>query len=207
MRRRGHTRVRCVIHPTAIVEAATIGEATRIWAYAHVMAGAHVGARCNLGDHSFVEAGAWIDDDCTIKNGNMIWDGVRLERGVFVGPHVAFCNNNYPRSPRLPAVRERYADTRTWLVPTVVGEGASLGSGSVILAGVTVGAYAMVAAGAVVTADVAPHALVVGNPARARGWVCRCGHRLRRRGDDGFACAQCGSRYRKTRGGVRIAPR
>jgi acetyltransferase-like isoleucine patch superfamily enzyme len=181
------------VHPTAIVETTAIGKGTQIWAYAHVMKGAHVGARCNIGDHCFVETGAWIGDDCTIKNGNMIWDGVRLEQGVFVGPQVAFCNNNYPRSPRLSVVRSRYVDKRTWLVPTVIREGASLGSGAVILAGVTVGAFAMVGAGAVVTADVAPHALVVGNPARRRGWVCHCGHRLAGHGTR-LTCPACGRR-------------
>ena len=193
------------VHPTAIVEASTIGDDTRIWAYVHVMADAWVGSRCNIGDHCFIESGTWIGDDCTIKNNTMICEGVRLEQGVFVAPHVSFCNNSYPRSPRLPVVRSRYADKRTWLVPTVVREGASLGAGAVILAGVTIGEFAMVAAGAVVTKDVARHALVMGNPARPRGWVCQCGQRLVRRGGR-LKCSECGQNFAIRGGRVDVRP-
>ncbi|NLD73933.1 MAG: N-acetyltransferase [Chloroflexi bacterium] len=180
-------------HPTALVESEDIGPGTRIWAYAHVMADVHVGANCNIGDHCFVEAGAHVGDNVTIKNGNMIWEGVTLEDGVFVGPHAFFVNDLYPRSPRLPEARGRYTD-RTWLVPTLVRRGASLGAGAIILAGNPIGAFAMVGAGAVVTRPVPEHGLVIGNPARLVGWVCQCGLRL------GFAeheatCAGCGRRY------------
>jgi acetyltransferase-like isoleucine patch superfamily enzyme len=191
------------IHPTALVEASTIGDETRIWAFAHVMADSWVGARCNIGDHCFIESGAWVGDNCTIKNGNMIWEGVRLEHGVFVGPQVFFCNDSYPRSPRLPLVRSRYADKRRWLVPTVVREGASLGAGAVILPGVTIGEFAMVGAAAVVTKNVAPQALVIGNPARPHGWVCQCGRRLVRRGSR-FVCSECGRRFAKTGRGIHV---
>lgn len=197
---------RAFVHPQALVESATIGDGTRIWAFAHVMAGSRVGARCNIGDHCFVESGAWIGDDCTIKNGNMIWEGIRLEHGVFVGPGVVFCNDSYPRSPRLPLARARYAGKRTWLSPTVVREGASLGAGAVILAGITVGEFAMVAAGAVVTKNVAAHALVMGNPARPRGWVCQCGRRLVRRGCR-FACSECGRSFTMMGGHAGVRPR
>jgi len=164
-------------HPTAIVDAEKIGDGTRIWAYSHVMQGSSIGKDCNIGEHCFIEAGAIVGNRVTIKNGNMVWDGVRLEDGVFVGPGVVFINDMYPRSPRLPQARERSA-CRRWLKHTVVKRGASLGGGAIILAGVTLGEFCMVGAGAIVTRSVSPYALVVGSPARRRGWVCRCGQPL-----------------------------
>ena len=191
------------IHPTALVETQQIGSETRIWAFSHVLKGAEIGARCNIGDHCFIEAGVRIGDSVTIKNGNRLWEGVTLESGVFVGPGVFFTNDLYPRSPRLHQVEGRYA-TKQWLVPTHVAEGASLGAGAVIIAGVTIGQFAMVGAGAVVTKDVPPHALVIGNPARIRGWVCQCGQPLtfQQRSAD---CTTCGRMYRKTNDGVELA--
>jgi len=191
------------VHPSALVESDRIGPGTRVWAFAHVMAGASVGADCNIGDHTFVEAGAVVGDCVTIKNGNMIWEGVTLEDGVFVGPLACFTNDRYPRSPRLEAARERYRD-RGWLAPTLVRAGASIGGGAVILAGLTIGPYAMVAAGAVVAHDVPAHALVMGAPARVAGWVCRCGQRLR---VDGVAarCPACDAVYAWS-GGAIVAP-
>jgi acetyltransferase-like isoleucine patch superfamily enzyme len=187
-------------HPTALVETDDIGPGTRIWAYAHVMPGAHIGAHCNLGDHCFVEAGAYVGDNVTLKNGNMVWEGVTLEDGVFVGPHVFLVNDLYPRSPRLPQAQARYSD-RSWLVPTLVRRGASLGAGAVLLAGNAIGEYAMVGAGAVVTRPVPDYALVVGNPARRVGWVCQCGRRLHALGGAApsaeATCPACGRRYRR----------
>jgi acetyltransferase-like isoleucine patch superfamily enzyme len=178
------------IHPAAIVESDQIGPDTRVWAFAHVMADVSIGANCNIGDHCFLESGSAIGNNVTIKNGNMIWEGVTLEDGVFVGPNVLFTNDLYPRSPRLRVAKRRYSNL-DWLTPTRVRLGSSLGAGAVILAGVTIGKFAMVAAGAVVTRDVPAFALVVGNPARQRGWVCECGQRLTFR--DGMAvCEYCG---------------
>jgi len=182
------------VHPTALVETDEVGKGSRIWAYAHIMAGARIGQNCNVGDHCFIESGVSIGDNCTIKNGNMIWEGVTLEDGVFVGPHVFFTNDLYPRSPRLPQAQDRYLDKRNWLVPTLVKRGASLGAAAVVLAGVTIGEYAMLGAGSVVTMDVPPYTLVKGNPARASRRVCRCGQVLRF--SRGFAtCAECGLRF------------
>lgn len=181
------------IHATAIVETDDIGEGTRVWAYAHVLEGARVGRNCNVGDHCFIEGGATVGDNVTIKNGNMVWEGVTLEDGVFVGPHVFFTNDLYPRSPRLPQAVPRY-EGRSWLVPTVVRRGASLGAGAILLAGCEVGEYAMVGAGAVVTHDVPRYALVIGNPARRVGWVCQCGQRIRFSGGQA-TCESCGRRY------------
>lgn len=181
------------IHPTAIVETDTIGEATKIWAYTHVMKGVLIGKNCNIGDHTFIETGAVVGNYVTIKNGNMIWEGVTLEDGVFVGPHVFFTNDLYPRSPRLPQAKKRY-ENRDWLETTLIRTGASLGAGAVILAGNRVGQFAMVAAGAVVTRDVPPYTIVAGNPARAKGWVCQCGMRLEFV-DRKAVCKTCGLAY------------
>ena len=190
------------IHPAALAESREIGAGTRVWAFTHILSGARVGKDCNIGDHCFIESGAVVGDNVTLKNGNMVWEGVRLADGVFVGPNVFFTNDLHPRSPRLPQARQRYTEKENWLVPTLIERGAALGAGAVILAGVKVGEYAMVGAGAVVTKPVAPHALVVGNPARQVGWVCRCGRSLqfqRRRA----TCAECGSRFKLTKEGVR----
>lgn len=182
------------IHPAAIVETDRIGTGSRIWAFTHVLAGATIGSDCNIGDHCFVEGGAIVGNGVTIKNGNMVWDGVTLGDGVFLGPGTILMNDLRPRSPRLAEAATRYADG-AWLARTVVGRGATVGGGAMILPGVTVGPYAFVAAGALVTRDVPAHALVAGQPARVRGWVCGCGHDLTF--DDGIAvdgrCAACGS--------------
>jgi acetyltransferase-like isoleucine patch superfamily enzyme len=179
------------IHPKALVETDDVGEGTRVWAFAHLMAGARVGRHCNVGGHAFVEAGAVIGDNVTLKNNVCVWMGVTLEDDVFVGPNVCFTNDRYPRSPRMAEVRDRYASTAGWLSPTVVERGASIGAGAVILAGVRLGRYSMVAAGAVVTADVKPFALAIGAPARRVGYVCRCGRRLP--GDRlTYFCEACG---------------
>lgn len=191
------------IHPTAIVENDQIGANSRIWAYVHIMAGAQVGKNCNIGDHSFIESGACIGDNTTIKNGNMIWDGVTLEDGVFVGPHVFFTNDLFPRSPRLPQARERYRGREKWLVPTLVKRAASLGAGAIVLGGVTIGEYSMVAAGAVVTKDVPPYALVKGNPARVCGWVCQCGQPLIFNNNIA-ACSACSLHFRKDHATVEL---
>jgi len=176
-------------HPTAIVETETIGKDTRIWAYAHVMKNVIIGSNCNVGDHCFIESGAIIGNNVTIKNGNMIFDGVTLEDGVFVGPHVFFTNDLYPRSPRLPQAKQRY-ENHAWLHRTLVKYGATLGAGAIILAGNTIGEFSMVGAGSVVTRDVPPYALVIGNPARRVGWVCQCGLKLKQDGQK-VACPSC----------------
>lgn len=165
-------------HPTALVESPHVGAGARVFAYSHVMAGARLGENASLGDHVFVEGGASIGANVTVKNGVQVWEGVTIEDDAFVGPNVTFTNDRFPRSPRMPLAAERYADRANWLVPTRVGRGASIGANATILAGVTLGAYAMVAAGAVVTRDVPAFALVAGSPARRVGDVCRCGQKL-----------------------------
>ena len=190
------------IHSSALVETTLIGEGSRIWAYTHVMHDVPIGAHCNIGDHCFVEAGATIGNAVTIKNGNMLWEGVHVGDGVFVGPAVVFTNDLYPRSPRLPQAQHRYAD-KSWLKPTVIKHGASLGARCVILAGITLGEFCMVGAGSTVTRSVPPYALVVGSPARVRGWVCQCGQPLAF-STDVAACGTCGLEFIKTDSGVEV---
>jgi acetyltransferase-like isoleucine patch superfamily enzyme len=190
------------VHETALVASDAIGAGTRVWAFSNVLEGARIGRDCNIGDHCFVEGGAVVGDGVTVKNGNAVWDGVTLEDGVFVGPSVTFTNDLRPRSPRLEVVAERYAG-RDWLQPTLVRRGATLGAACVILCGRVIGEFALVAAGAVVTRDVPAFALVAGNPATVRGWVCRCGASLAFRGS--FAeCGDCASHYRLE--GERVSP-
>jgi acetyltransferase-like isoleucine patch superfamily enzyme len=143
-------------HPQALVESASIGSGTRIWAFAHVLPGAVIGSDCNVCDHVFVENDVQVGDRVTIKCGVQLWDGVRLEDDVFVGPNVTFTNDPRPRSKQHLA---KYPQT-------TVCKGASIGANATILPGLTIGQHAMVGAGAVVTRSVPPHALVVGNPAR-----------------------------------------
>lgn len=164
-------------HPTAIIETDKIGQGTRIWAFAHILNGAQLGSDCNIGDHVFIEGGAVVGNRVTVKNLVMIWDGVTLEDDVFVGPNVVFTNDRRPRSPRAQAATERYSN-RAWLSKTIVKAGASVGANSTILSGITLGTYSMVGAGAVVTRDVAAHALVVGIPAKQVGWVSDTGASL-----------------------------
>jgi acetyltransferase-like isoleucine patch superfamily enzyme len=192
------------IHPTAIVETTDIGEGTRIWAFTHVMRGVSIGANCNIGEQCFIESGVTIGSEVTVKNGNMLWEGIHLEHGVFVGPRVTFTNDLYPRSPRLSQAHKRYADRR-WLKSTFVKEGASLGGGAIILAGTTVGEFCMVAAGAIVTRTLPPYALAVGSPARLRGWVCQCGQPLTF-SNGAAACRECDLSFVGTSHSVTVLP-
>jgi acetyltransferase-like isoleucine patch superfamily enzyme len=144
------------IHPQAICETKKIGARTRIWAFAHVLPGARIGADCNVCDHTFVENDVVLGDRVTVKCGVQLWDGVRIENDVFIGPNATFSNDRFPRSKRPP---KRF-------LATVVKEGASIGANATILPGITIGRGAMVGAGAVVIASVPPYAVVAGNPAR-----------------------------------------
>ena len=162
-----------------------------MWAFAHVMEGAIIGRNCNLGDHVFIEGGARLGDRVTVKNGAMIWEGVTVEDDVFIGPGVIFTNDRYPRSPRMPEVEARYRRKGNWLTSTHISRGASIGAGAIIVCGITVGSFAGVGAGAVVTHDVTDQRLVLGHPARPTGWLCTCGLPL----DDNLSCTECGRRY------------
>jgi acetyltransferase-like isoleucine patch superfamily enzyme len=156
-------------HPQALVEAgASIGRGTRIWACAHVLAGATIGDACNICDHTFIEGGVRVGNRVTIKCGVYLWDGMTIEDDVFIGPGAVFTNDYRPRS-------RRHLTTH---LKTQLREGCSIGANSTTLPNLVVGRWAMVGAGAVVTRAVPDYALVVGNPARFRAWICRCGEKL-----------------------------
>jgi len=178
----GEPAVGVQVHARGLCESAQVGAGTRVWAFAHVMAGAVVGRGCNIGGGAFVESGAVLGDRVTVKNNVLVWDRVTVEDDVFLGPAVVFTNDLRPRA--------HVARSGEELVPTMVRTGATLGAGVVMVCGTTVGRHAFVAAGAVVTADVPDHALVVGNPARRVGWVCTCGRRLSQE----LSC-ECGKQY------------
>jgi len=188
------------VHPAALCESKSVGAGTRIWAFAHVLDGAVIGRDCNICDHAYIEGGARIGDRVTVKNQVMIWDGVTIEDDVFVGPGAIFTNDRYPRSGRMAEVASRYSQPANWLIPTTVRQGASIGAGAVIICGVTIGRYAVVAAGAVVTRDVPDHRLVAGQPARPCGWACVCGVKL----NESLLCPQCGRRFATRDGHLRI---
>ena len=144
------------IHPNALVEdGVKLGDDTRVWAFVHILPGAVIGRECNICDHVFIEGDVNIGDRVTIKCGVQVWDGLRIESDVFIGPNATFTNDPYPRS------KQEFE-----LLQTRVEEGATIGANATILPGITIGAKAMVGAGAVVTKDVPAGSLVVGNPAR-----------------------------------------
>lgn len=149
------------VHPQGICESTRIGARTRVWAFAHVLPGAVVGEDVNINDHVFVENDVVIGDRVTLKSGVQVWDGISLGADVFVGPNATFTNDPFPRSKQYPESFSR----------TLVEDGASIGGGAVILPGVRIGRRAMIGAGAVVTKDVPPYAIVVGNPARIVGYA------------------------------------
>lgn len=149
------------IHQTALVHSEQIGSGTRVWAFVNICPGARIGAECNICDHVFIENDVQVGDRVTVKCGVQLWDGVTLEDDVFVGPNATFTNDPFPRSRSYLAEYPR----------TIVRRGASIGANATILPGITIGTNAMVGAGAVVTRDVPPHAIVIGNPARITGYA------------------------------------
>lgn len=181
---------RVFVHPLGLCESDRVGAGTRVWAFAHVLSGATVGSECNICDHVFIEGGVTIGDRVTVKNGVLLFEGVTVEDEVFLGPAVVFTNDLRPRA----AIKRSRAE----FLPTLVRRGASLGAGVVVVSGVTIGPYALIGAGTVVTRDVPAHALVVGNPGRQTGWVCRCGTKL---GQD-LLCGNCGRPYRQEPSGL-----
>ena len=182
------------IHPTADVsDRAVVGPRTRIWHQAQVREGARIGARCIVGKGAYVDLDVTIGDNVKIQNGVYVYHGVTVEDGVFLGPGAILTNDKLPRAINPDGTLKSDAD---WEVsPTVIRRGASIGAGAVILPGVTVGEFAMVGAGAVVTGDVPAHGLVYGNPARLHGYVCRCGQRVSQQDSHQWKCEVCSECY------------
>jgi UDP-2-acetamido-3-amino-2,3-dideoxy-glucuronate N-acetyltransferase len=180
-------------HPSAIVdEGAKIGAGTKIWHFCHVSAGARIGKNCVLGQNVYVAAAVVLGDNVRVQNNVSLYDGVYIEDHAFLGPSCVFTNVINPRSE--VSRKEEY-------MPTKVGRGATIGANATIVCGNTIGAYAFVGAGSVVTANVPPYALIFGVPARQAGWMCRCGVRLSMEHGAGW-CAACGRGYRGEGDGI-----
>jgi UDP-2-acetamido-3-amino-2,3-dideoxy-glucuronate N-acetyltransferase len=165
------------LHPTADVSPeAVIGDDTKVWSYAQIRERAHIGQQCIIGKNVYVDFDVHIGDRVKIQNNCSVYHGVTLEDGVFVGPHVCFCNDLIPRAIT-PDGELKSADD--WEVsPILVKRGASIGAGSILVPGITIGSFAMVGAGSLVSRSVPDQGLVYGNPARLRGFVCTCGRKL-----------------------------
>jgi len=180
------------IHPTAIIDpGARLGDGVRIWHWVHVLGSAVIGDGCSIGQGCYIGA-AVLGRGCKIQNHVSLYDGVTLDDQVFVGPSAVFTNVRHPRAH--VSRKHAYAATR-------VGRGATIGANATIVCGIAIGAYALIGAGAVVTRDVAPHAIMLGAPARRTGWACRCGETL----PASLTCAACGDRYTCADGGDQLS--
>ena len=176
-------------HPTAVVESEMIGEGTKIWHFAHVRRGAKIGKNCNIGKSVYIDTDAEIGSNVKIQNFVSVYKGVKIEDDVFVGPSATFTNDLYPRA---------FIWDEEHVLATRICRGSSIGANATIVCGITIGEYAMIGAGSVVAEDVPSYALILGNPGRQRGWVCRCGRRLNTvLHDDGsktvYRCSSCGT--------------
>src|SRR4051812_5077660 len=192
------------IHPTSEVSTkATIGEGTQIWLFCQVRDNATIGKGCIFGKGVYVDNDVVIGDNVKIQNNVSIFVGVTIDDGVFVGPHVCFTNDKVPRAVNADMSLKSAHDWK--VTPTHVKAGAALGANSTIVCGVTVGKWAMVGSGAVVTKDVPDHALVLGNPARFVGWVCSCGERVAIDESSGKGTCTCGRTLVKSEGRVQLA--
>jgi acetyltransferase-like isoleucine patch superfamily enzyme len=156
------------IHPDSNIQTDQIGEGSTIWQYAVILRGAIIGKNCNINCHTFIENNVFIGNEVTIKSGVYLWDGINIEDNVFIGPNATFTNDKYPRSKKYP---ESFLKTR-------LETGCTIGANATILGGITVGRFAIIGAGSVVTKDVPAFALMYGNPAKLVGWVNEKGEKL-----------------------------
>lgn len=166
-----------MVHKLADVQTKKIGKNTNIWQFSIILPDAIIGENCNINAQVFVENDVYIGNNVTIKPGVQIWDGITIEDNVFIGPNVTFSNDFLPRSKKYP----------TKFMKTLVKFGASLGANATLIGGVTIGEYAMIGAGSVITSDVGNQELWYGNPARYHGYVCKCGQKC----DDSLICKVC----------------
>ena len=177
-------------HESAYIdEGCEIGAGTKIWHFSHVMSGSKIGENCNIGQNVVIGPDATIGNQCKIQNNVSVFKGVTLEDGVFCGPSMVFTNIYNPRAEirKMDQVR-----------PTLVKHGATLGANCTIVCGTTLGRYSFIGAGAVVTRSVPDHALMLSNPAKKVGWMCKCGERL----TDDLKCLVCGNKYEKNENGL-----
>lgn len=170
-----------MIHHTAEVQTQSVGEGTSIWQHCVILKGARIGRNCNINCHVLIENDVIVGDNVTVKPGVQLWDGVRLEDGVFIGPNVTFTNDLLPRSKHYPDSFQK----------TVLHRGSSIGANSTILGGITIGQYAMVGAGSLVTKSIPDYTLWYGNPAVFKGYICRCGNKL----NTSLICQPCNRKY------------
>ena len=179
------------IHETADVsDGAVIGPGTSVWHQAQIREGARLGKDCIVGKGAYIDFDVTIGDNCKLQNGVYVYHPAIVEDGVFLGPGVIVTNDKIPRAVTPDGDLKSAADWRPSAVR--IATGASIGAGSIVLPGVTVGRWAMIGAGSVVTRDVPGHGLAFGNPARLSGFVCACGHRLEKRKDGTYQCSECG---------------
>ncbi|MBO5829132.1 MAG: N-acetyltransferase [Paludibacteraceae bacterium] len=176
------------LHETSIIdEDCQIGKGTKIWHFSHIMSGSQIGEGCNIGQNVVISPKVIIGNNVKIQNNVSVYTGVHCEDDVFLGPSVVFTNVINPRS---------FISRKESFLPTIIRKGASIGANATIVCGNTIGEYALIGAGSVVTKDVLPHALVVGNPAKQIGWVCRCGCHLEK--DElkkKMVCKECCEEY------------
>ncbi|MCG3142521.1 MAG: dTDP-3-amino-3,6-dideoxy-alpha-D-galactopyranose 3-N-acetyltransferase [Anaerolineae bacterium] len=186
------------IHPTAVVsERAVIGDGVKIWMSVQIREDVVIGQNCIIGRNVYIENGVTLGDNCKVQNNALLYHQAVLEDGVFIGPGVILTNDKVPRAVNPDGTLKSADDWRSGTI--FIGRGASIGAGAVILTDLAIGAWAMVAAGSVVTRNVPAHALVMGAPARLVGYVCKCGYRLQAQGSNGdrvWICARDGSQYR-----------
>lgn len=176
------------VHELALVEQdVEIGPGTKVWSHAHLRRGARIGAGCVIGRGVTVDLGVVIGDRCKVQNGALLFRGVRLADGVFIGPGAVLTNDRVPRAIR--ASGEPVSDAGWTISPIYVETGASVGANATLVGGIRIGSWALIGAGAVVTRDVEPHALMLGVPAQRSGWVCACGARVDATGM--LACELC----------------
>jgi len=180
------------VHESSYVdEGAEIGLGTKVWHFCHVMPRAQIGERCNIGQNVLVASGVKIGNNVKIQNNVSLYTGVLIEDDVFLGPSMVFTNVMNPRS---------HVNRKDEYMETLVKQGASIGANATIVCGTTIGQYAFIGAGSVVTRDVPAYALLHGNPARVRGWMCQCGIKLRfqdESGNEQSTCVTCGTKYSK----------